>query len=169
MNESDVVLLDFRSILESAPDGMAVVAPSGQLLVVNDRFSELFGYETEELIGQEVRMLIPERLRDVHRDHRRRYVEHPTKRAMGLGLELVGIHKSGREIPVEISLSPVRAGAQVLTIAAVRDVSDQQRLKEEQMALRSVLDTEQERYRIGMDLHDGVMQTSTLSHWASTS
>jgi signal transduction histidine kinase len=103
-------------------------------------------------------MLIPERLRDIHAEHRQRYFEHPSKRPMGIGRPLVGLRKDEQEVPVEISLSPISSGGRTFALAAVRDVSEQNRLREREASLRTILETEQERHRIGMDLHDGIMQ-----------
>jgi PAS domain S-box-containing protein len=158
MPDARVVLLDFRALLEAAPDGIAVVDPDGRILVANERLCEIFGYEAKELLSNRIRTLIPERLRDLHAEHRRRYFDQPTKRPMGISLPLVGVRKDGTEFPVEISLSPITSGDQTFAIAAVRDISDQKRLREQEASLRATLDIEQERHRIGMDLHDGIMQ-----------
>ena len=158
MEDTGVVLLDFRALLEAAPDGIAVVDDRGRILVVNEELSRLFGYEPSELVGELVETLVPHRLRAVHDEHRRNYRTNPTTRPMGMGLELLGLRKDGTEFPIEISLSPVRSGRQTFTIAIVRDSTERRRLQAEEQALRTFLDTEQERHRIGMDLHDGIMQ-----------
>lgn len=158
MEDANLVLLDFRALLEAAPDGIAVVDHQGTILVVNEQLCSLFGYDSGELVGQPVGLLVPARLREGHVEHRRLYARRPSRRPMGLGLDLVGLCKDGTEVPVEISLSPVRSGRSVFTIATVRDVSERRRQEAEKEAIRSALDTEQERYRIGMDLHDGIMQ-----------
>jgi PAS domain S-box-containing protein len=158
MEDSSVVLLDFRALLEAAPDGIAVVDDRGRILVVNEQLGNLFGYDPSELVGQQVEALVPGRLRPGHDEHRRHYRLNPTTRPMGMGLELLGLRKDGTEFPLEISLSPVRSGRQTFTIAIVRDITERHRLQTEEQALRTFLDTEQERHRIGMDLHDGIMQ-----------
>ena len=158
MEDSGVVLLDFRALLEAAPDGIAVVDDRGRILVVNEQLGHLFGYTPSELQGMRVEMLVPERLREGHIGHRRSYTGSPATRPMGMGLELLGVRKDGTEFPLEISLSPVKAGSQTFTIAIVRDSTERRRLQTEEQALRTFLDTEQERHRIGMDLHDGIMQ-----------
>ena len=158
MEDSSVVLLDFRALLEAAPDGIAVVDERGRILVVNEQLGQLFGYEPSELVGARVESLVPERLRAGHEQHRRNYAANPATRPMGMGLDLLGLRKDRTEFPLEISLSPVRSGGQVFTIAIVRDRSERRRLQMEEQALRTFLDTEQERHRIGMDLHDGIMQ-----------
>src|ERR1043165_5778190 len=87
-DSAGLIVLDFRALMDAAPDGIAVVDEQGRMLVVNDKFCDLFGYESGELLNQRIRMLIPERLREVHAGHRARYFESPAKRPMGLGLQL---------------------------------------------------------------------------------
>ena len=153
-----VVTLDFRALLEAAPDGIAVVDERGRIILSNERLSALFGYEDGAMDGMSVEALVPADLREAHQVDRRNYQDNPTSRPMGMGLRLSGLRSDGTGFPLEISLSPVRSGHQVLTIAIVRDRTDRARLEKEEQALRTYLDTEQERQRIGMDLHDGIMQ-----------
>jgi PAS domain S-box-containing protein len=158
MEDSNAVLLDFRALLEAAPDGIAVVDEQGHILVVNEQLGILFGYQPADLVGQQVEALVPPRFRVGHDQHRLNYRANPTTRPMGMGLELLGLRKDGSEFPLEISLSPMRSGTQTFTIAIVRDSTERRHLQAEEQALRTFLDTEHERHRIGMDLHDGIMQ-----------
>ena len=158
MNDPAIVLLDFRALLEAAPDAIAVVDDGGQILLVNDQMSKLTGYDSSELVGTRVEDLIPVGLRKRHVENRSSYNSKPSRRPMGIGLDLLVLRKDGTERPVEISLSPISSSGQTFTIAVARDISERQRSQAEREELRSALDTERERYRIGMDLHDGVMQ-----------
>lgn len=113
----------FRGLLEAAPDSMVVVDQRGIIQLVNSQTEKLFGYDRSEIIGQSVETLVPEHLRQKHVLHREGYyVEHPA-RPMGIGLELFGRRKDGSEFPVEISLSPLELGEDLLVSAAIRDVT----------------------------------------------
>src|SRR5262245_39162429 len=96
--------------LESLPDAVVVVDARGRILRVNTHTEVLLGYERGELIGQPVEMLVPERLREGHTAHRQGYEEAPHVRPMGSGRALSARHKDGREVPVEIMLSPGAGG-----------------------------------------------------------
>ena len=139
MEDSGVVLLDFRALLEAAPDGIAVVDDRGRILVVNEQLCALFGYEADELVGERVEVLIPSRLRDGHVRDREQYQGSPTRRPMGPGLNLVGVRKDGIEFPVEISLSPLTSGRRTFTVAIVRDISERLRLLKRERELREAI------------------------------
>jgi PAS domain S-box-containing protein len=152
------VSLPLHELLDAAPDGFLVTDRDGRIVWANATAHTLFGYEPEELRGLSVEDLVPQRLRSVHERHRENYHENPRGRPMGLGLHLVGRRKDGSEVPVEISLSPLETESGLLVTAVVRDVSERRRLEEERNVLELELQTERERDRIAMDLHDGVMQ-----------
>src|SRR5262249_12150369 len=125
-----------RSFLESAPDGVLVVDGTGQIALVNHQIEALFGYSRDELLGQPVEILVPERLRGRHVAHRDGFLARPATRPMGRGLELFGQRKDGTEFPVAISLSSVQAGGDTLATSIIRDVTQEKRAADELKAAR---------------------------------
>ena len=114
----------FRSLLDSALDAMVIVAEDGTIGLVNAKTEAMFGYSRQELVGRRVELLMPERFRTWHGAQRGAYFVDPRARLMGAGLELFGLHRNGREFPVDISLSPLETEEGVLVTAAIRDVSE---------------------------------------------
>lgn len=119
----------FHRLLEAAPDAMIIVNGPGEIVLVNSQAEIMFGYTREELIGQSVEMLIPERFRGSHEMHRMGYMGEPYVRPMGAGFDFYARSKEGREFPVEINLSPLETEEGVLIISAIRDITDRKRLE----------------------------------------
>jgi len=118
-------------LLEAFPDAVVAVDRDGTILQINSQVQELFGYTRSELMGKKVEVLVPERLRDQHHDHRRSFAASPRIRQMGEGLDLYGRRRNGSEFPVEISLSPVVVEGGTVVLSAIRDISGRKRIEEE--------------------------------------
>jgi PAS domain S-box-containing protein len=113
-----------RDLLEASPDPTVIVNQDGRIELVNQRTEQVFGYRREDLIGQEVEMLVPPRLRDRHPVLRNAFFADARARPMGVGLELFAVRSDGTEFPVEISLSPIETFRGTFVSAAIRDVTE---------------------------------------------
>lgn len=119
-----------RELIESMPDGILVVNDKGLIVNTTTRAEILFGYSREELLGQTIEILIPERFRAIHVRLRNIYLAAPAKRVMGSGLPLFALRKDGSEFPVDISLSTVKAVNGQTTFAVVRDITERKQSEE---------------------------------------
>ena len=128
-------------LVEFAPDAMLIVDAAGTVLYANQRVTDLFGCQREEIVNRSVDLLLPERFRARHAGHRRHFSEDRRTRPMGAGLDLLGRRWDGTEFPVEISLSPLRDG---LAAAAIRDVTDRKRVENELIKARELADRARE-------------------------
>ncbi len=117
----------FRSLLDSAPDAMVISNKEGVIELTNRQAERLFGFTREEMAGQRVEMLIPERLREDYARDENRFMEGDFERRMGLGLELQARRKDGSEFPVEISFSPLEGPNGISMTAAIRDISERRK------------------------------------------
>jgi PAS domain S-box-containing protein len=119
-----------RELLEFSPDAVIGVDSDGVIVLVNSRTRDVFDYERDELIGQRVELLVPERLRGLHAMHRAGYFEHPRTRPMGAGIDLYARRKDGREFPCEVSLSAVATEGGTIALAAIRDITERKQTQE---------------------------------------
>lgn len=156
----------FRQLIDSAPDAMVIVDDGAIIRIVNQRAETSFGYTRQELVGQPIEILVPERFREKHIGHRAGFMQTPKSRPMGSGLQLYGRRKDGSEFPLEISLSPLSTPDGMLVSSAIRDVSEQKRAEHR---FRSLLESAPDAMVI-VDT-EGVItivnaQTESLFGWA---
>jgi len=148
----------FRLAVESAPNAMVMVDRGGRIVLVNGQTQRLFGYSRDELLGQSVELLVPERFRGQHPHDREGYFARPAVRAMGVGRDLHGRRKDGSEFPVEIGLNPIETEEGLLVLSAIVDITERKRANE---ALR----TSEEMFRSAFDRTNvGMVLTEVDSH-----
>ena len=119
----------YRCLLEAAPDGMVVVNSSGQIALLNARAEAQFGYVRDELLGQDVKNIIPQGFADRLIADDLRTTAEALPQQIGTGTELVGRRKDGSEFPIEIMLSPLESAEGVSVTAAIRDISERKQLE----------------------------------------
>src|SRR6266852_1223563 len=131
----------FLIAVESAPNAMVMVDRRGKIALVNSQALKMFGYSREELTGQLVEVLIPERLRGAHPGHRIEFSFSPRARPMGAGRDLYAVRKDGSEFPVEIGLNPIEAEEGLMVMSAIVDITERKRADEQirQLALTDPL------------------------------
>ena len=120
----------FRLAVESCPSGMVMVDRTGRIVMVNTEVERLFAYQRDELIGQPIEILVPERFHAEHVSDRDAFATAPENRRMGAERKLFGRRKDGVEIPVEVSLNPIHTREGVLILSVIVDVSERQRAQE---------------------------------------
>ncbi|WP_442754054.1 PAS domain S-box protein [Methylocystis sp. JAN1] len=129
-----------RALIESAPNGIVIVARSGAILGLNSSAEKLFGYAREELLGKPVETLVPENVAAAHAELRQRFQQSPETRPMGAGRDLCGRRKDGSEFPVEIGLNPLQWDDQKAVLATVTDITERKQQEERQAILARELE-----------------------------
>jgi hypothetical protein len=121
----------FRLAVEASPNAMIMVDRNGRIVLTNDQTHKMFDYRRDELIGHDVEMLIPERFRSQHPEHRVGFFTSPIARPMGVGRDLYGRRKNGEEFPVEIGLNPIETQAGMMVLSSIIDITARKQAEEE--------------------------------------
>lgn len=124
MHDSAVAEARFRGMVEVAPDAIIIVDRTGKMVLVNGQAETLFGYSRDEMLGQPVELLLPDRFLGPHSQYRFNYTSSPRIRPMGANLDLFAKRKDQTEFPVEISLGPVEVDAELLVMTTIRDITE---------------------------------------------
>jgi PAS domain S-box-containing protein len=119
----------FRLAVEACPTGMVMTDSAGRIVLANTETERLFGYRRDELIGQSIEMLLPQRLRNAHRQHRAGFSRRPEIRRLGKSRNLLGCHRDGSEFPIEIGLYPIRNGEDPLVLSVIVDIGERKRME----------------------------------------
>lgn len=159
-----------RAILDTAVDAVITIDDRGMIGSLNRAAEKLFGYKQEELLGRNVKILMPEPYSGEHDGYLSRYIRTGVPHIIGIGREAMGKRKDGSLFPLDLAVSEVRFGHKRTFTGVVRDLTERKRLERQIMEA-----SEREQRRIGQDLHDGLGQqltgigflTETLSHQLS--
>jgi len=120
----------FRLVVQAAPSAMIAVDVNGKINLVNLHAQKLFGYGKEELLGHPIEMLVPERFRSGHTHHRQSFFSESSSRVMGAGHELLGLHKDGHEVPIEIGLTSYEGSDGQSTLALIVDITERKHVEQ---------------------------------------
>ena len=142
-----------RAILQTAVEGIITIDERGIVESMNPAAEKTFGFKAEEVIGRNVSILMPSPYRDEHDSYLANYVHSGHAKIIGIGREVLGQRKDGTVFPMDLAVSEVRLASRRLFTGFVRDISERKRLEREILEI-----SDQERRRIGQDLHDGLCQ-----------
>ena len=118
-----------HALIETLPVAIIFCDKDGQITDANAEILKMFGYSRQELLGQPIEKLIPERFRNSHIEQRCSYAKQPHVRAMGIGMELIACRKDRTEFPVEVSLGPLPTAEGLSVASTIVDISERKRIE----------------------------------------
>lgn len=146
-------LTRLSAVVDTAVDAIITIDERGRIESVNPATERLFGYARDEMVGHNVKLLMPEPYRGEHDGYIQRYLRTGDARIIGIGREVVGLRKDGSTAPLNLSVSEFRLGGRRMFTGILHDVTERRRLEREVLDISSA-----EQRRIGQDLHDGLCQ-----------
>jgi two-component system cell cycle sensor histidine kinase/response regulator CckA len=120
-----------HTLIESLPMGLIIADEKGKITDLNESSLRMFGYGREELVGQSIETLLPERLRGSHERHRGGFTKSPHARPIGIGMELFARRKDGTEFPVEVSLGPLATKNGTLVSSTIVDITERKKIEQQ--------------------------------------
>lgn len=145
--------LKTRAILETTVDAIITITERGLIETFNQAAEKLFGYDSEEVKGKNIKILMPDPYVNEHDEYLERYQKTGERQIIGVGREVVGKRKDGSLFPMYLAVSELNLEGRKTYTGIVRDITEERRLEKEVMRI-----SEHERHRIGQDLHDGLGQ-----------
>ncbi|MCE9518048.1 MAG: PAS domain S-box protein, partial [Verrucomicrobia bacterium] len=142
-----------RAIVNTLVDGIITIDERGRVESINPSAEKIFGYASEEIIGRNVNVLMPEPYHEEHDQYLQNYLQTGKKRIIGIGREVSGLRKDGTIFPMDLAVGELQISGKRMFTGVVRDITDRRRMERE--ILESGAD---EQRRIGQDLHDGLCQ-----------
>jgi two-component system sensor kinase FixL len=136
----------FRWLFNAVADALLLIDDDGRIALSNPAAQQLFGYASDDLEGQMVELLMPPRFRSRHHVLRQGFLRDHRQRPAGAGLELIAQSQDGREIPVEISLSPVLAGSDTFTLASIHDITPRKTRERDVLGRRREMESMQKQH-----------------------
>jgi PAS domain S-box-containing protein len=127
-----------RSILETVPEAMVVIDEKGVISSFSAAAAQLFGYSAEEVLGRNVKMLMPSPYRDEHDDYLKRYLRTGEARIIGYGRVVTGLGKDGATFPIELAVGEAQANGQRIFTGFIRDLTSRQKMEEELRQLQKM-------------------------------
>ncbi len=131
-----------NAIMDSAVDAIIVIDSHGTVQTVNPATQRLFGYAPEQVIGQNVKMLMPPPFREEHDSYISNYLESGTAKIIGIGREVVGRRQDGSVFPIHLAVSQITIDDQILFAGIIRDISDLKRAEHKLAELNRYLERE---------------------------
>lgn len=125
----------FRLVVEGSPNSLILVNRAGKIVLLNNQTEKYFGYDRDELVGQPIEKLIPERFRSNHFGYLTNFFNEPQTRAMGAGRDLFALRKDGTEFPVEIGLNPIQMNDELLVLSVITDITERKQAEQQLLIL----------------------------------
>ncbi|MGD1019651.1 MAG: PAS domain S-box protein [Verrucomicrobiia bacterium] len=148
--------------VDTALDGIVTINDQAIIDSFNAAAERIFGYRADEVVGQNVRLLVPPPRDDEHDRYIRNYFRTDQRKLVGVGREIFGSRKDGSVFPMELSVGEVQLGGRRLFAATVRDITQRRQLEKQVLEI-----SDQERRRIAQDLHDGLCQHLAATEFAT--
>jgi PAS domain S-box-containing protein len=148
-------------LLGSMPDALVIVNAEGKIAGTNAHTAKLFGYSDRELQGESMALLVPERFRKTQRQYYAAYFSQRSGRVPETTMELCGLHKDGREFPIEVSTKPLAAEKGLAVTSAIRDITERKQVEQQISKLNQELE------RHAMELENAYKELESFSYSVS--